>query len=193
MRTELDLSRVPTVRHAPQISLAGLSIEKIRDALVTIGLPENQAKMRSKQIRRWVHHGGVTDFGTMTNIAKAMRGELDEQFTLNRPEIVEHKVSTDGTQKWLVRFGPSAEGETVFIPDVARSGALCVSSQVGCTLNCTFCHTGTQRLVRNLTAQEIVAQTLIARDALGEWPADIENRSLSNIVFMGMGEPLYNM
>ncbi|MEL7256206.1 MAG: radical SAM protein, partial [Pseudomonadota bacterium] len=102
------------------------------------------------------------------------------------------RISVDGTQKWLIRFGPNAEGESVFIPDVARSGALCVSSQVGCTLNCTFCHTGTQRLVRNLTAQEIVAQILIARDALGEWPATAENRRLSNIVFMGMGEPLYN-
>jgi len=135
----------------------------------------------------------VQSFEEMTNVSKEMRADLATRFTIERPEITEHKVSVDGTQKWLVKFGPNVEGESVFIPNVGKAGALCVSSQVGCTLACTFCHTGTQRLVRNLTAQEIVAQVLIARDGLGEWPADTEDRKLSNIVFMGMGEPLYNL
>lgn len=194
MKTELDLSRTPPRKvGTPATSLAGLSIEKLRAAVQDIGLPEKQAKMRASQIRRWIHHAGLTEFDGMTNIAKAMRVQLGQNFNIARPEIAEHRVSIDGTQKWLIRFGPNAEGESVFIPDVARSGALCVSSQVGCTLNCTFCHTGTQRLVRNLTAQEIVAQILIARDALGEWPGSADNRRLANIVFMGMGEPLYNL
>ena len=191
MKTTLDLSRAP----APSISsLAGLSLERLRETLIEMGLPEKQAKMRASQLRRWLHHAGVQDFAEMTNVSKDMRAELATRFTTTRPKIAEHKVSVDGTQKWLVEFGPNVEGESVFIPNVASgTGALCVSSQVGCTLNCTFCHTGTQRLVRNLTAQEIVAQVLIARDGLGEWPADLENRKLSNIVFMGMGEPLYNL
>ena len=190
MKTTLDLSRPGT---AAKTSLAGLSMPRLRDAMEAIGLDKKPARMRASQLRRWMHHAGLTDFHAMTNIAKPMRAQLAEAYTLNRPMISEHKVSVDGTQKWLVQFGPGVEGESVFIPDVARSGALCVSSQVGCTLNCTFCHTGTQRLVRNLTAQEIVAQVLIARDGLGEWPANTENRRLSNIVFMGMGEPLYNL
>ena len=158
-----------------------------------LGLDPKKAGMRAKQLRRWIHHFGVQDFDGMTDIAKELRAELAEKYVLTRPEITEHKVSVDGTQKWLTRFGPNVEGESVYIPDVGRSGALCVSSQVGCTLNCTFCHTGTQKLVRNLTAQEIVAQVLIARDELKEWPSSMENRKLTNIVFMGMGEPLYNL
>ncbi|MEO9969357.1 MAG: 23S rRNA (adenine(2503)-C(2))-methyltransferase RlmN [Hyphomonadaceae bacterium] len=190
MKTTLDLSRQP----APAMtSLAGLSLPRLREALGEMGLAEKQAKMRGSQLRRWLHHAGVQSFDEMTNVSKEMRAELAARFSAARPEITEHKVSVDGTQKWLVKFGPNIEGESVFIPNVGKAGALCVSSQVGCTLNCTFCHTGTQRLVRNLTAQEIVAQVLIARDGLGEWPADTEDRRLSNIVFMGMGEPLYNL
>ena len=190
MKTTLDLSRAP----APaQTSLAGLSLPRLREALGEMGLAEKQARMRASQLRRWLHHAGVQSFEDMTNVSKEMRADLATRFTAGRPEITEHKVSVDGTQKWLVKFGPNIEGESVFIPNVGKAGALCVSSQVGCTLNCTFCHTGTQRLVRNLTAQEIVAQVLIARDGLGEWPADTEDRRLSNIVFMGMGEPLYNL
>ena len=158
-----------------------------------LGLDPKKAGMRAKQLRRWIHHFGVQDFSGMTDIAKELRADLAEKYVLTRPEITEHKVSVDGTQKWLTKFGPNVEGESVYIPDVGRSGALCVSSQVGCTLNCTFCHTGTQKLVRNLTAQEIVAQVLIARDELQEWPSSMENRKLTNIVFMGMGEPLYNL
>lgn len=190
MPTTLDLSRTP----APQPkSLAGLSISALKAEMEALGLEPKRAGMRAKQLRRWAHYMGCQDFDAMTDIAKSLRSELNEKFSLERPEITEHKVSVDGTQKWLTRFGPNVEGESVFIPDVAKSGALCVSSQVGCTLNCTFCHTGTQRLVRNLTAQEIVSQVLIARDALSEWPASIEGRKLTNIVFMGMGEPLYNL
>lgn len=176
-----------------KISLAGASLEKIRDILKDIGLGEAQSKLRAKQLRRWVHHFGVSEFSGMTDIAKALRKEFSNRFTLDRPGILSHQVSNDGTQKWLVNFERNVEGETVFIPDVAKSGALCVSSQVGCTLNCRFCHTGTQRLVRNLTAKEIVAQVLIARDYLKEWPSSNEDRRLTNIVFMGMGEPLYNL
>jgi 23S rRNA (adenine2503-C2)-methyltransferase len=129
----------------------------------------------------------------MSDIAKELRAVLAEKYVLDRPEIADHQVSKDGTQKWLTRFAPGVEGESVYIPDVGKAGALCVSSQVGCTLNCTFCHTGTQALVRNLTAAEIVQQVLIARDALSEWPTSNEDRLLTNIVFMGMGEPLYNL
>ena len=140
-----------------------------------------------------MHHYGLTDFAAMTDVAKETRAALAEAFTLARPEIVERQISKDGTRKWLIRMAPGIEVETVYIPDVGRAGALCVSSQVGCTLNCTFCHTGTQALVRNLTAAEIVAQVQVARDDLGEWPSPKEDRRLSNIVFMGMGEPLYNL
>jgi 23S rRNA (adenine2503-C2)-methyltransferase len=152
--------------------------------------------MRAGQLWRWIHHYGVTDFAPMSDVAKETRAALAERFVVARPEVVERQVSADGTRKWLLRFAPGIEAETVFIPDVAQSrgqGALCVSSQVGCTLNCTFCHTGTQPLVRNLTAAEIVAQVQVARDDLGEWPSPKEDRKLSNIVFMGMGEPLYNL
>ncbi len=194
MSTELDLSRRPAASaETGPVNLSGLSLVKLRERMEEIGIDKKKAKMRAKQISHWMHNFGVTDFDDMTNIAKDMRAKLVENHTVARPEIVEHKVSVDGTQKWLSRFGPAVEAESVFIPDVARSGALCVSSQVGCTLSCTFCHTGTQKMVRNLTAQEIVSQVLVARDALGEWPTPSENRKLTNIVFMGMGEPLYNL
>jgi 23S rRNA (adenine2503-C2)-methyltransferase len=149
--------------------------------------------MRASQLWRWMHHYGATDFAAMSDISKEMRAVLAERFVVARPEVVERQVSRDGTRKWLIRMAPGIEVETVYIPDVGRAGALCVSSQVGCTLNCTFCHTGTQPLVRNLTAAEIVAQVQVARDDLGEWPSPKEDRRLSNIVFMGMGEPLYNL
>jgi 23S rRNA (adenine2503-C2)-methyltransferase len=166
----------------------------LAEALVQADIcaPE-KARMRAGQLWRWIHHYGATDFAAMTNVDKDTRARLAEQFTLARAEIVERQVSADGVRKWLIRFAPGIEAETVYIPDVGRAGALCVSSQVGCTLNCTFCHTGTQALVRNLSAGEIVAQVQIARDDLGEWPSDRADRRLSNIVFMGMGEPLYNL
>jgi 23S rRNA (adenine2503-C2)-methyltransferase len=179
---------------AAPINLTGLTRAQLRSALIGAGVaaPE-KARMRAGQVWRWIHHYGVTDFAAMTDIGKETRAALAAGFTLARPEIAERQESADGTLKWLIRFAPGVEVETVFIPDVARSGALCVSSQVGCTLNCTFCHTGTQGLVRNLTAAEIVAQVQVARDDLAEWPTSNENRRLSNIVFMGMGEPLYNL
>ncbi len=178
---------------SPRPSLAGLDRAELAARMAEIGVPATQARMRAEQLWRWIYHYGVTDFMAMTNVAKEVRARLTEAFTLERPEILAQQVSRDGTRKWLIRLAPGNEVETVFIPDVGRSGALCVSSQVGCTLNCTFCHTGTQKLVRNLSAQEIVAQVLIARDALGEWPTSNEDRALTNIVFMGMGEPLYNL
>jgi 23S rRNA (adenine2503-C2)-methyltransferase len=174
-------------------SLAGLTRPQMLDAMKAAGVEDRKAKMRAEQVWRWVHHHGVTDFEAMTNIAKEQRAVLAEKYVLSRPEIVERLVSVDGTRKYLIRLAPGVECETVYIPDVGRSGALCVSSQVGCTLNCTFCHTGTQKLVRNLTAQEIAAQVIIARDDLDEWPTSNENRQITNIVFMGMGEPLYNL
>src|SRR5579859_3591026 len=195
----LDLSRTRPVAPAA-LNLAGLTRSEIAAALVEGGIAAPaQARMRANQVWGWVQHHGVTTFEAMSNIAKETRAALAEQFTVARPQIVERQQSRDGTVKWLLRFAPGIEAETVFIPEVgggagARgTGALCVSSQVGCTLNCTFCHTGTQALVRNLTAAEIVAQVQVARDDLGEWPSPKEERRLSNIVFMGMGEPLYNL
>ncbi|MBS0363246.1 MAG: 23S rRNA (adenine(2503)-C(2))-methyltransferase RlmN [Proteobacteria bacterium] len=195
MGVTLDLSRGATATATPvKPNLCGLTRAELAQALVEAEVvrPE-KAKMRASQLWRWIHHYGVTDFAAMTDVAKEMRASLDDAFSLARPEIVERQVSRDGTRKWLIRTAPGIEIETVYIPDVGRSGALCVSSQVGCTLNCTFCHTGTQALVRNLTAAEIVAQVQVARDDLGEWPSPKEDRRLSNIVFMGMGEPLYNL
>lgn len=193
MKIELDLTRRPDTTPTPS-SLAGLSVPALKAQMEAMGVPEKQAGMRAKQLRRWMHHMGTTDFSDMTNLSKDLRAQLADAHTIERPEIAEHKISIDGTQKWLVRFAPNVEGESVYIPAVSsKTGALCVSSQVGCTLNCTFCHTGTQKLVRNLTAQEIVAQVMIARDELGEWPSSEEGRLLTNIVFMGMGEPLYNL
>lgn len=191
----LDLSsaRRPDTPAGP-ISLAGLTRTQLRDVLIErAGVEEKKAKMRADQLWRWIYHYGATAFDQMTNVSKDLRAVLGREFTLDRPEIVERLVSVDGTRKYLIRLAPGVECETVFIPDVARSGALCVSSQVGCTLNCTFCHTGTQALVRNLTAAEIAAQVMIARDDLQEWPTSNENRKITNIVFMGMGEPLYNL
>ncbi len=175
-------------------SLVGLTNDELKAALVTrAGVDPKKARMRAEQLWRWIYHYGATDFDAMTNVSKDLRAALADTFTLARPAVSERQVSTDGTRKYLIRLADGAEVETVFIPDVGKAGALCVSSQVGCTLTCTFCHTGTQRLVRNLTAAEIVAQVMIARDDLGEWPTSTEDRRLTNIVFMGMGEPLYNL
>ena len=192
--TTLDLSRrVVTVAAGP-LNLSGLTRAELAAALVDSGaVPAPKAKMRAAQLWRWIHHYGVTDFAAMSDVSKEMRTALADRFTLARPEVVERQLSRDGTRKWLIRMAPGVEVETVYIPDVGRAGALCVSSQVGCTLNCTFCHTGTQALVRNLTAAEITAQVQIARDDLEEWPSPKAERRLSNVVFMGMGEPLYNL
>ena len=189
----LDLSSASPARPAP-VNLSGLTRTELQAALVASGLtPPEKARMRASQLWRWIHHFGVTDFAAMTDVAKELRSGLADHFTLARPEVVERQISKDGSRKWLIRTAPGIEIETVYIPDVGRAGALCVSSQVGCTLNCTFCHTGTQPLVRNLTAAEIIAQVQVARDDLEEWPSPREERRLSNVVFMGMGEPLYNL
>ena len=181
-------------RTAARPNLSGLTRAELQAALVEAGVAApDKARMRATQLWRWIHHHGVTDFAPMSDVSKALKADLAERFSLDRPEVVERQVSKDGTRKWLIRFAPGIEAETVYIPDVGRAGALCVSSQVGCTLNCTFCHTGTQALVRNLTAAEITAQVQVARDDLEEWPSPREDRRLSNIVFMGMGEPLYNL
>ncbi len=198
MGVTLDLSRAPAqplaAKPAAPINLTGLSRQELAAAFVESGVaPPEKAKMRASQAWRWIHHYGVTDFAAMSDIAKDTRAAMAAAFTLARPEVIERQVSKDGTRKWLIRMAPGIEVETVYIPDVGRAGALCVSSQVGCTLNCTFCHTGTQALVRNLTAAEIVAQVQVARDDLEEWPSPKEDRKLTNIVFMGMGEPLYNL
>ncbi|MEC9197890.1 MAG: 23S rRNA (adenine(2503)-C(2))-methyltransferase RlmN [Pseudomonadota bacterium] len=177
-------------------NLVGLTRDGLRDALLAIGTPEKQAKMRVNQIWQWIYQWGVRDFDAMTNLAKGYRAQLDENFVIEIPEVVSKQVSLDGTRKYLVRIAGGHEVEVVYIPETDR-GTLCVSSQVGCTLTCSFCHTGTQKLVRNLTAGEIVGQIMMARDDLGEWPkpgepAGERPRLLSNIVLMGMGEPLYN-
>jgi len=172
-------------------NLVGLSKDGLRDALESQGLDPKQAKLRAKQLWHWTYNRGATDFDSMTDIAKAQRPWLAERFVIARPQVVEAQVSSDGTRKWLLRTVDGNEFEMVFIPDADR-GTLCVSSQVGCTLNCRFCHTGTMRLVRNLEPSEIVGQVMLARDALGEWPSQPEGRMLTNIVMMGMGEPLYN-
>ena len=186
-------------------SLVGMSREEMAAALVGAGVPERQAKMRVSQLWHWLYVRGVSDFGQMFNISKDLRATLAEHFTIARPEIVEEQISQDGTRKWLFRFpargaGRPVEIETVYIPEEGR-GTLCISSQVGCTLTCSFCHTGTQKLVRNLTSEEILAQLLVARDRLGDFPdrdtpagaiVPAEGRKVSNIVMMGMGEPLYN-
>ena len=172
-------------------SLIGLDRGKLAAVLEGAGLAPKDATLRARQIWHWLYWRGATDFSPMTTLSKGLREELQTQFCLTRPEIVTEQISKDGTRKWLIRFAPGIEVETVFIPEEDR-GTLCVSSQVGCTLNCRFCHTGTQALVRNLTTAEIVAQVLIARDSLKEWPTPQDGRKLTNIVFMGMGEPLYN-
>ena len=179
--------------------LVGLPREAIRAALEQAGLEPRQAKLRAKQVYHWIYNRGESDFTAMTDIAKAQSPWLAERFVITRPQVVEAQVSTDGTRKWLLRTNDGHDFEMVFIPDADR-GTLCVSSQIGCTLNCTFCHTGTMKLVRNLDPAEIVGQVMLARDALGEWPKtgddsagySQEGRMLTNIVMMGMGEPLYN-
>ncbi len=171
--------------------LLGLDRAELREALIAAGIPDKQAKMRSGQVWHWIYHRGLTDFAAMSNIAKETRELLAAHFIIGRPEIVTEQISEDGTRKWLLRTLDANEYEMVFIPDADR-GTLCVSSQVGCTLNCRFCHTGTMKLVRNLSVDEIVGQIMLARDALSEWPSAAEGRLLSNIVMMGMGEPLYN-
>ena len=184
------------IDHDSRIHLVGLGRAQIAAHLKTLGpelgIEPKKINMRTKQIFHWIYNYGVTDWAQMSNIAKGLREKLAAHFSLKRPEIIERQVSVDGTRKYLIRMAPGIEVESVFIPDVSKTGALCVSSQVGCTLTCKFCHTGTQRLVRNLTPGEIVLQVIIARDDLGEWPTTQDNRKLTNIVFMGMGEPLYN-
>ncbi|MBP9756568.1 MAG: 23S rRNA (adenine(2503)-C(2))-methyltransferase RlmN, partial [Phenylobacterium sp.] len=167
MGVTLDLSRATKPAAPVKPNLCGLTRKGLVETLIAADVvPAPKARMRANQMWRWIHHYGVTDFEAMTDIAKETRAVLAEAFSLARPEIVERQVSKDGTRKWLIRMAPGIEVETVYIPDVGRAGALCVSSQVGCTLNCTFCHTGTQALVRNLTAAEIVAQVQVARDDL---------------------------
>ncbi|MBS7735947.1 23S rRNA (adenine(2503)-C(2))-methyltransferase RlmN [Chelatococcus composti] len=188
-------------------SLVGMTRQQLRDSLAALDVPERELRMRVGQLWHWIYLSGARDFDVMTTIGKGLRARLAEAYTLARPEVVTEQVSRDGTRKWLMRmpstgpFDKGAEIECVYIPEVDR-GTLCVSSQVGCTLNCSFCHTGTQKLVRNLTAAEIVAQVMVARDRLGDWPGESPpegafvpsdgGRFVSNIVLMGMGEPLYN-
>ncbi len=192
-----DVLTIPRKLPEGPTNLVGLTRAQMKDALIAIGTPEKQAKMRVNQIWQWIYHWGVRDFAEMTNLAKDYRATLAENFTVAIPEVVTREVSTDGTRKYLVRIAGGHEVEVVYIPETDR-GTLCISSQVGCTLTCSFCHTGTQKLVRNLTAGEIVGQVMVARDDLDEWPepgqgtGDAGPRLLSNIVLMGMGEPLYN-
>ena len=190
---------------ADKPTLVGMDRAELAEALAGIGVPERQQRMRVAQLWHWLYVRGASDFSEMTNIAKDLRTVLAGAFTIRRPEMVSEQISSDGTRKWLFRFPPRGAGrpveiETVYIPEEGR-GTLCVSSQVGCTLTCTFCHTGTQRLVRNLTAEEILSQILVARDRLGDFPrgetpegaaVPSEGRLVTNIVMMGMGEPLYN-
>ncbi len=176
----------------PRPDLVGMSREAMHDALVAAGAPEAQAKMRVGQIWKWIYHRGARNFAAMTNLSREFRALLTENFDIARPEIVTRQVSADGTRKYLLRIAGGSEIETVYIPETDR-GTLCVSSQVGCTLTCSFCHTGTQRLVRNLTPAEIVGQIMVVRDDLDDWArGPDEKRLVSNIVLMGMGEPLYN-
>jgi 23S rRNA (adenine2503-C2)-methyltransferase len=201
------MALIPPER-AAKPSLAGATRAELGEALAAVGVPPREIRMRVTQLWHWIYHHGIRDFSAMLNVSKHLRAALAERYSLERPEIVTEQLSTDGTRKWLIRMPPvdardrGAEIECVYIPESDR-GTLCVSSQVGCTLTCTFCHTGTQRLVRNLTTREIVAQLIIARDRLGDFPG-LEPpgdglvpsgegvRAISNIVFMGMGEPLYN-
>ena len=190
-----DVHTIPRKLPEGPVNLVGLTRDALSEVLIASGTPERQAKMRVGQIWQWIYQWGVRDFDVMTNLSKAYRAELAEKFVIEIPEIVSKQVSADGTRKYLVRIAGGHEVETVYIPESDR-GTLCISSQVGCTLNCSFCHTGTQKLVRNLTAAEIVGQVMLARDDLGEWPQPgapkDETRLLSNVVLMGMGEPLYN-
>ena len=202
------IEKTPLERYvAPEKpSLVGMTRVELAAALGSLGVPDAQRKMRVQQLWHWIYFRGFTSFKDMTSVSKELRATLSDHFTLARPEIVAEQVSVDGTRKWLLRLPGEVQGERphevecVYIPDTER-GTLCVSSQVGCTLNCSFCHTGTQRLVRNLTAGEIVGQVLVARDRLGDWPGGTRptdgvvpngDRCITNIVMMGMGEPLYN-
>ena len=171
--------------------LSGLGRDALGDAAVAAGEPREKRGMRGKQLFHWMYHRGATDFDAMTSISQDLRARLAKAWDLRRDRVVTEQISVDGTRKWLVELDDGALVETVLIPEEDR-GALCISTQVGCTLNCSFCHTGTQPWVRNLTAQEIVGQVLIARDVLGEWPSPAQGRLISNIVLMGMGEPLLN-
>jgi 23S rRNA (adenine2503-C2)-methyltransferase len=191
-----DVLTIPRKLPEGPLNIVGLTRSQLRDALIAAGTPERQAKMRVNQIWQWVYFWGVRDFASMTNLAKDYRATLARDFVIAVPEVVSREVSADGTRKYLVRIAGGHEVETVYIPETDR-GTLCISSQVGCTLTCSFCHTGTQKLVRNLTAGEIVGQIMLARDDLSDWPTPGEGmgerpRLLSNIVLMGMGEPLYN-
>jgi 23S rRNA (adenine2503-C2)-methyltransferase len=172
-------------------SLIGLDKAALKTALVEAGVAEKSVSMRANQLWNWIYVHGAKDFAAMTNLAGEFRKTLEERFILARPEVVTEQISTDGTRKWLFRTGPGIEFETVYIPEKDR-GTLCVSSQVGCTLTCRFCHTGTQKLVRNLTPAEILGQVMLAKDSLDDWPSTAPGRSVTNIVMMGMGEPLYN-
>jgi 23S rRNA (adenine2503-C2)-methyltransferase len=201
------LAQLDDQAHRGRASLAGATRRELAAALAEAGVPEREIRMRVAQLWHWIYHAGATSLDAMANVGKVLRAALAERFTLDRPKIIAEQISRDGTRKWLLRLDPNyprdkgAEVECVYIPESDR-GTLCVSSQVGCTLSCTFCHTGTQRLVRNLTAREIICQVLIARERLGDFPGLTPPgdglvpgdglRAVSNIVFMGMGEPLYN-
>ena len=191
-----DVLTLPRTLPDGPINLIGLTRDAMRDALIATGTPEKQARMRVSQIWQWLYVWGARDFEAMTNLAKGYRADLARHFVVELPEVVRRDISADGTRKYLVRIAGGHEVEVVYIPEEDRD-TLCISSQVGCTLTCSFCHTGTQKLVRNLTAGEIVGQVMMARDDLGEWPEPGEGmgerpRLISNIVLMGMGEPLYN-
>ena len=190
-----DVLTLPRRAAEGKPNLIGLTRPQLREALIAAGTPAGQARMREGQVWQWLYHWGVRDFAAMTNLSKAYRALLAEHFEIRLPEIVTRQVSGDGTRKYLLRISGGHEVETVYIPEEGR-GTLCISSQVGCTLTCSFCHTGTQKLVRNLTAAEIVGQVMIARDDLEEWPVPgaprREDRRITNVVLMGMGEPLYN-
>ncbi|MDO7556459.1 MAG: 23S rRNA (adenine(2503)-C(2))-methyltransferase RlmN [Loktanella sp.] len=190
-----DVMTIPRKVETGLPNLVGMSREQMKAALIERGIAEKQTKMRVSQIWAWLYHWGVRDFGEMTNLSKDFRAMLEENFVIALPEVVTRQVSDDGTRKYLIRIAGGHEVEVVYIPEKDR-GTLCISSQVGCTLTCSFCHTGTQKLVRNLTAAEIIGQVMLARDDLGEWPVPgqpvEDGRLLSNVVLMGMGEPLYN-
>ena len=191
-----DFVTIPRKMPDGPLNLLGLTRDALHDTLIAAGTSEKQAKMRTSQLWQWIYQKGVRQFDEMTNLSKDYRALLTENFVITLPEVVSKQVSVDGTRKYLVRIAGGHEVETVYIPETDR-GTLCISSQVGCTLTCSFCHTGTQKLVRNLTSGEIIGQVMLARDDLGEWPEPGRNpantaRLLSNIVLMGMGEPLYN-
>ena len=192
-----DVKTIPSVSKSMQKpNLIGLSREELKEVFIKVEVPERQINMRVKQLWNWIYFRGKRNFHEMTNFAKSLQNSLDENYQIEIPKIVKKDVSTDGTRKYLVRILGLHEVEVVYIPEPGR-GTLCISSQVGCTLSCSFCHTGTQRLVRNLTSSEIIGQVMLAKDDLDEWPSDNKtlepkSRLLSNIVLMGMGEPLYN-